>query len=224
MPSLRLSDEEARAVVLVPAHAREPKQPDRGSRDAARRPDTIAHGEALVRKYGCFGCHDIPGMEKESRIGVELSTFGSKPLEELFFGNHTDIPAYWDDWTYNKLKTPRTYATERIEQLMPQFDLADEDIQALRCSWPAAPSESVPAQLPCRTRPGASQRVVLGRRVVARYNCVGCHVIEGEGGAIRAFYQDTPTMAPPILNGEGAKVQPDWLFGFLKSPSRCARG
>ena len=45
-----------------------------------------------MRKYGCFGCHDIPGMENESRVGVELSTFGSKTLEELFFGNHTDIP------------------------------------------------------------------------------------------------------------------------------------
>src|SRR5262249_39723698 len=52
----------------------------------------------------------------------------------------------------------------------------------------------------------------------ARYNCVGCHVVEGEGGAIRARYQDNPNMAPPILNGEGAKVQGDWLFNFVKQP------
>src|SRR5438094_8267460 len=71
-------------------------------------------------------------MEKESRIGVELTTFGAKTLEELFFGNHTDIKETWDDWTYNKLKTPRAYALERVEQIMPPFDLADEDIKALR--------------------------------------------------------------------------------------------
>ena len=80
-------------------------------------------------------------MEKESRVGAELTTFGSKPVEELFFGNRTDIKDTWDDWTYNKLKTPRSYATERIEQLMPQFDLADEDIKALRtCCWAASGS------------------------------------------------------------------------------------
>jgi len=26
------------------------------------------------------------------------------------------------------------------------------------------------------------------------------------------------TFAPPVLTGEGAKVQPQWLFGFLKAP------
>ena len=85
-----------------------------------------------MRKWGCFGCHDIKGMEKESRIGAELTTFGSKTVEELSFGNRTDVKQTWDDWTYHKLKTPRGYATERIEQLMPQFNLADEDIKALR--------------------------------------------------------------------------------------------
>ena len=76
--------------------------------------NNIKRGEALVRKWGCFGCHDIKGMEKESRIGAELTTFGSKTVEELGFGNRTDIKHSWDDWTYNKLKSPRGYATEQI--------------------------------------------------------------------------------------------------------------
>ena len=218
MPSLRLSDEEARAVVsfLLTLGT---KQPTEGLEARLQNPDTIAHGKALVRKYGCFGCHDIPGMENESRIGVELSTFGSKTLEELFFGNHTDIEHNWNAWTFNKLKTPRTYATERIEQLMPQFDLADTDIKALRIFLASRTDLKYPARFHAENDL-RGQREVLGRRVVARYNCVGCHIIEGEGGAIRARYQDSPTMAPPILNGEGAKTQEDWLFGFLKQPIR----
>jgi len=36
-------------------------------------------------------------MENESRIGVELSTFGGKTVEELFFGDRYDIPRTWDD-------------------------------------------------------------------------------------------------------------------------------
>ncbi len=216
MPSLRLGDDEARAIASFLLTLGE-KHPDPAIVARLSDPDTIAHGKALVRKYGCFGCHDIVGMESESRVGAELSTFGSKTLEELFFGNHTDIPETWDDWTYNKLKTPRTYATERIEQAMPQFDLADADIKALRVFLASRTDTKYPAKFLAATDI-RGQREVAGRRLVARYNCVGCHIIEGTGGAIRARYKDSIQMAPPILNGEGAKVQADWLFGFLKQP------
>jgi mono/diheme cytochrome c family protein len=51
-----------------------------------------------------------------------------------------------------------------------------------------------------------------------QYNCVGCHEIEKRGGFIRKYYQENPTLAPPILNGEGEKVQSPWLFSFIKGP------
>src|SRR5436190_2116855 len=67
-------------------------------------PANVAAGEKLVRKFGCPGCHDIPGMESESRIGAELSTFGGKQHEELFFGDRTDLSEDWATWTFHKLK------------------------------------------------------------------------------------------------------------------------
>jgi mono/diheme cytochrome c family protein len=216
MPNLRLSDDEARAVTafLVTLGAKKPAAADLETRLAD--PANVAAGEKLVRKYGCAGCHDIPGMENESRIGVELSTFGSKTKEELFFGDRTDVPETWDDWTYNKLKTPRTYATKWIEQVMPQFDLADDDIKALRTFLASRTDAKVPAKYVYKA-PG-QDRILAGRLLVARYNCTGCHVIEGAGGDIRRLYVDNPTLAPPILNGEGDKVQAEWLFNFVKSP------
>ena len=216
MPSLRLSDDEAIALTSYLLTLGTPVAPGTGA-EALQSPQLAKDGEALVRKYGCGGCHNIPGMEQESRIGVELTTFGQKGLEELFFGNHTDIPITWRDWTYNKLKTPRTYETERIEQLMPQFSLDDEDIQSLLVFL----ASRVDHKMPSTYKPQdltREQRLVAGRRIVERYNCIGCHVIEGRGGAIRAFYKEKPTFAPPLLNGEGAKVQSDWLFGFLQQP------
>ncbi|HTM08494.1 MAG TPA: c-type cytochrome, partial [Verrucomicrobiae bacterium] len=217
MPSLRLSDQEATAITSYLMTLGGKTEPivniDQQLADAKH----IKRGEGLVRKYGCFGCHDIPGMEKESRIGVELTTFGSKKLEELFFGNHTDIPNTWDDWTYNKLKTPRTYATERVEQVMPQFDLADEDIKALRLLLAGFQDRKVPPRYTA-DRGQRTVQVVDGRRLMQQYNCVGCHEIEKRGGFIRKYYQENPTFAPPILNGEGEKVQAPWLFGFIKAP------
>lgn len=217
MPSLRLSDQEAVALTSYLLTLGASGAPAGGDGAALQSPQLVKDGGALVRKFGCGGCHNIPGMEQESRIGVELTVFGQKGLEELFFGNHTDIPETWYDWTYNKIKTPRTYETERIEQLMPQFSLDDEDVQSLLVFLKSRTERRTPHKYK-PTDLGREEQLVAGRRLVERYNCIGCHVIENHGGAIRAFYKDSPTLAPPLLNGEGAKVQPDWLFGFLREP------
>ncbi|HEY2663114.1 MAG TPA: c-type cytochrome [Candidatus Binataceae bacterium] len=217
MPSLRLNDHEAAALTAY-LSTLGAKRVDPGIQQVLAQPDQIAKGKALIRKYGCFGCHEIQGMDHESRIGVELTTFGSKHLDELFFGDRTDVKNTWDDWTYHKLQSPRVYATGDVEQLMPQFDLQDPDIQNLRV-FLAGLTE---AKVPERYRMTGSHRqeeIVTGRRMVNFYNCVGCHIIENRGGYIRRFYQDNLNFAPPILDGEGAKVQPQWLFGFVQSPT-----
>jgi mono/diheme cytochrome c family protein len=217
MPSLRLSDDEARAVTayLMTLGERAPA-PD-GLEARLSDPENVADGEKLVRKYGCPGCHDIPGMEGESRIGAELSTYGSKSREELFFGDRTDLDENWDVFTFHKLKEPRGYATKWIEQVMPQFDLADEDIIALRVFLASRTERAVPATYVQNDED--VRRLVDGQRRVARFNCTGCHIIDGHGGDIRRLYEDRLTMAPPNLIGEGQKVQEDWLYNFLKGPT-----
>jgi len=217
MPSLRLSDDEAGAITTYLMTLGAKPDPTAGIEEKLADPANIKRGESLVRRWGCFGCHDIKGMEKESRIGAELTTFGSKTVEELSFGNRTDVKHTWDDWTYNKLKSPRGYATERVEQLMPQFDLADEDIKALRIVLGGFRERRV-GQRYQADHGLRVQQVVEGRRLMQQYNCVGCHEIENRGGFVRKYYQDNVTFAPPPLNGEGEKVQSPWFFGFLKAP------
>ncbi len=77
MPSLRLSDEEAKAITsYLMTLGEKAEKPEIVARLSD--PEMIARGKGLVRKYGCYGCHNIPGMENEARIGVELTAFGSK--------------------------------------------------------------------------------------------------------------------------------------------------
>jgi mono/diheme cytochrome c family protein len=217
MPSLRLSDDDALAITayLETLGAQQPADDALKARLAD--PANVAAGEKLVRKFGCPGCHDIPGMESESRIGAELSTFGGKQHEELFFGDRTDLTEDWQTWTFHKLKEPRGYETKWIEQVMPQFDLADEDIKAIRVFLAGRTDKKVPASY----QPNHPEEVDLlhGRRLVDRYNCTGCHVIEGRGGNIRRLYEKQMSMAPPNLKGEGKKVQSPWLYKFLMSPT-----
>jgi len=218
MPSLRLADHEAEALTaFLMTHGQ--KKEDPGIEAALKDPVNISAGESLVRKYGCFGCHEVEGMDKESRIGVELTTFGSKHLDELFFGDRTEIPETWNDWTFHKLQDPRIYQTKDVEQLMPNFDFQDADIKNIRVFLASLTEGTVPEKY---RMPGSEgqEAIVSGRRMVNQYNCVGCHIVENRGGFVRRFYpEDEINLAPPILNGEGLKVQPDWLFTFLQGPT-----
>jgi len=222
MPRLRLSTEEAAAITSYLATLRQadtlPPDPEMRARMTSR--ESIDNGAALIRKYGCFGCHTINGMENESRVSVELSTFGGKHTEELFFGDRTDIPVTWDDWTLHKLMTPRTYETERIEQAMPEFGLDRPDARALTVFLSGRTGHAINVKY----RPsadGLESVLKAGRQVVGYYNCHGCHTFDGKEGAIRRYYQDEEAEnAPPILVKEGIKLQPNWFFDFLKRPMR----
>jgi mono/diheme cytochrome c family protein len=46
-------------------------------------------GKRAIQRYGCFSCHDIPGMEGQERIGTALGGgegWGSKDVDRLVFG------------------------------------------------------------------------------------------------------------------------------------------
>lgn len=222
MPRLRLSAEEARAVTsylgTLSKDADRPADPELRRRIATK--ESIDKGGALIRRYGCFGCHTINGMEAESRVSVELSSFGAKHLEELFFGDRLDVPQTWDDWTIHKLLTPRTYATARIEQLMPEFGFDPGDARALMIFLSSRTGHAINAKY----RPGGADlepALKRGRELVGYYNCWGCHSFDGKEGAIRRHYEGADAEnAPPILVKEGIKLQPEWFFDFLKRPMR----
>jgi len=221
MPRLRLSKDEARAITsyLLTLKQQPTAAPDPELRRELADPEHIANGEKLVRRYGCFGCHTIDGMANESRVSVELSDFSNKHLEELFFGNRLDIPNTWEDWTINKILTPRTYETERIVQNMPEFGFDPKDARALAVFLYSRDQNPINEKyLP--DNGGRIAKIRRGREIISYYNCNGCHTLDGRDGAIRRYYQDNIENAPPLLLGEGIKVQPEWLFDFLIHPSK----
>jgi hypothetical protein len=48
-------------------------------------PNLKDKGQALIKQYGCAGCHEIKGFEEEQRIGKELTVEGATPIERLDF-------------------------------------------------------------------------------------------------------------------------------------------
>lgn len=221
MPRLRLTDGEASAITsyLLTLSEQPAREHDAELRARLASDDTVARGQDLVRTYGCFGCHPITGMESESRIGVELNSMGSKHVEDLFFGDRLDVPHTWDDWVQTKILTPRTYQTDRIVQVMPEFGFDQADARALTVYLASRVEHKVNHNYHADNE-GVPATLRRGRELVAYYNCQGCHSFDGRDGAIRKYYEDNIDDAPPILYGEGMKVQPEWLFDFIMKPVR----
>ncbi|MDE0485018.1 MAG: c-type cytochrome [Candidatus Poribacteria bacterium] len=234
MPSLRLSNRELDNVV---AYLMNLQKPTPTAVSASIGEVDVDEGEKLVRTYGCFGCHEISGFENESKVGADLGEFGAKLAEELDFGDTVDIKHSWHDWTIGKITNPRRYQTRRIVSRMPVFQISDEDAKAIAVLLKSFQPQKYPlnyifdhAVEPYRVE--KQKQIDAGRRVVKKYNCTGCHEIEGEGGDYRDVIiahegLDEITakqLAPPTLQAEGARVYPDWLFEFLKNPSDIRYG
>ncbi|MED5580381.1 MAG: c-type cytochrome [Nitrospinota bacterium] len=213
MPSLRLTKSESEAITsyLLSLTPKKKKKNYTLSSDAA----TIKRGKNLVSKNGCYGCHVIPGTEKLSKIGPNLSRFATKSPVELSYGNVLDIPHTWEAWSFSKLKNPKIFQTEREKLLMPNFGLSDKEVTQIRTYLRSMTPHGAPHNLHHHLNKRQT-KVEAGRRMLEKYNCQGCHVIENWGGKILKRYKDKNN-APPYLNGEGKKVQPNWFYGFLNN-------
>jgi cytochrome c2 len=243
MPSLRLTVDDARDIasfLLTQKHADATYEPAEFMDD----PKLKAQGKGLIQHYGCAGCHEISGMEDEGRIGTELTNEGSKPIERLDFALYTEdaklgiLPdgkksprgAWYDlkGFFENKLTDPAAfdhgkYKPDPMDRLrMPKPNVTKEDIDALTTFLLGSTDPSLPQEYMYKP---ADQRAAIqkGWWIVTKYNCIGCHQIGiGQKSVLMGlpqFQGENKQNLPPVLTSEGARVNPEWLKGFLANPS-----
>ena len=175
-------------------------------------------GERLISRYGCFGCHVIPGFENAQPIGTELTEAGSKLISQLDFG-FLPIEHSRHSWYEQKLTNPRIFDVGRIKRpdenlKMPNFHFDESQVNSITMVLTSLVKDRISLEM----RDPLNEALSQGRLLVAEKNCKGCHIIEGAGGDIR------PTIAeqafwPPDLATEGFKTQPLWLHSFVKEPT-----
>ncbi|HEX3128399.1 MAG TPA: c-type cytochrome [Thermoanaerobaculia bacterium] len=184
-------------------------------------------GQQTITKYGCYGCHDIKGFEEAKPIGTELTQEGSKPMHQFDFGHIHDVPHSRHDWIQTKVMRPRIWdeGKEKVKDYnellkMPNFGASEREARAITANVVGFTKETAAAARKAGSSDGSRMAAMAeGRKLITRFNCQGCHLIEGQGHAIQQVIQD-PAMLPPNLAAEGARVQADWLFGYLHDPSR----
>jgi cytochrome c1 len=232
MPSLRLTEDEARDIA---SYLMTRKHDNATYQNASFMDDPAMKNKGLerVRFYGCAGCHEIGGLEDEQRIGTELTKEGSKPIERLDFAllGHQAEDEGWEThkgFFEHKLADPAVFdkGKEKAKQdrlKMPNFNFAKPDIDAVTTFLEGSVDSTMPARYfyaPADQR----QDIIDGWWVVRKYNCMGCHRVHvGQTTTFdtMARYQDPDWLEqkPPTLIGEGARVNPEWLMGFLNNPA-----
>ncbi|GAX62436.1 cytochrome c oxidase subunit 2 [Candidatus Scalindua japonica] len=213
MPHFRFSDNEVEDLVafmsaeFIDWDAFEVEEESKGDKVVSIEeidPASVETGRTLVKKYGCFGCHEIKGFEKENKIGADLTLFGSKTVEFLDFGIVQDMERSWTNWTVAKLKDPRQFR-EGIK--MPEYSLTDQDLEALVCLLASFKENSIPIEYSAKSTSEEYKPQGKFGTLVRNLNCLVCHRIKGNGGDFA-----------PELTYEGSRVTREWLVDFLKSP------
>jgi cytochrome c551/c552 len=245
MPNFRLTEQEAGDIATyLFSLSKGANYPDASYMDD---PNLKEQGRTLVKQYGCAGCHEIKGLEDEQRIGKELTTEGSTPIERLDFAMLTQPAEYGNDPTnlypkgkewYNhrgffdhKLNDPSVYDRGKEKEpkdrlRMPRPFLTPEWRNALVTFLRGSvgtEGANVPSSLFYNPE-NRARDIQEGWWVVKKYNCVGCHNLQvGQKSVLSSLplYQneDWRSQLPPQLTSEGARVDPDWLLHFLRDPS-----
>ncbi|MDB5035564.1 MAG: putative octahem cytochrome c [Chlorobi bacterium] len=209
MPILRLTDGEAADITAYLMGKKDPSflasPPALGNLDDKK---LVEKGASIIREYGCFGCHQIPGMENEGKVSVSLADFGTKTAADLYFGYlgeeqlhdtraHFDKGPYklgkvymhledgedWFVWTALKMKNSRVFQTDAIAQKMPVFNMTDEEAYAMTVALRSYTKAYIPASF--KDPLGQYQPAVNDGHFLTHWNnCVGCHKIQGSGGFV----------------------------------------
>jgi mono/diheme cytochrome c family protein len=232
MPSLRLTDEDSEAIA---AYLQQKGDGTVAKVDIAPEPDNaelVEAGKELVEWYNCAGCHPIAGFEGRTFYGPEITFEGDKEYFRLAFGDKLPEVIRLDHeqgvqshrsvghFVKMKLEDPRQFQPGLLK--MPDFRFSPAELEALTVFVTSLKARVYPSSYHAAMGP-KEKAVSDGREMFARYNCLGCHEYDRKSprssGHIRAYYPaEEKALAPPVLHGEGRKVQPLWVQHFIQQP------
>lgn len=165
----------------------------------------IDSGRKIIQKFGCSGCHAIPGISDSTReIAPSLESVGSKTVGQLVFTG-TKIDKSTANWIFTKLLRPKVFGKDLV---MPDYGFSTDQAQAITTALMGQSSSDIPPAFVI-VPPLPALRTITGPMgaIVNRYRCFVCHSIDGTGG----------TFAPD-LSIEGSIAQPAWIKNFMVAP------
>ncbi|MFO0793751.1 MAG: c-type cytochrome [Candidatus Brocadiaceae bacterium] len=195
MPNFRLNQEKAHLIAgyLITKTGKGVTQEDLTGVEWLEDKEKARRGEALIKRYGCYGCHEIKGMEGLGKIGAELSAIGSKPVQLFDFGlmekkilGEIGLKHFTENvgearrgWLRAKLHDPRQFDEGKYKKpedrlKMPDFGLTEEERESLIVLLTGLREEKLPEKY-IHKLTEREQAITEGKRLIGKYNCTGCH-------------------------------------------------
>ena len=139
-------------------------------------------------------------------------------------GSWYDLKGFFE----HKLANPAVFDTGKykpnpLDRLrMPKPNVTPTDIDAITTMLLGSTDPSLPPDY--MYKPSDERAAIQkGWWIVTKYNCMGCHQIDiGQKSVLMGLpmYQGQDKIGlPPVLTSEGARVNPEWLKGFLANPA-----
>ena len=156
--------------------------------------------------------------------------------EELNYWSPTDdrtreqITHTHGSFAKHKMLNPRIWDRGKIKKpydklKMPNYYFSQEEAEALTTYLLSRLPPRVSDNLRVNYKEDVLGPIAKGRSLTRELNCIGCHEIEDNAPMVQQYFRRTldgeevfdVTNAPPLLWGEGAKVQHNWLHRFLQN-------
>ncbi|HEU5182533.1 MAG TPA: c-type cytochrome [Candidatus Polarisedimenticolia bacterium] len=181
-------------------------------------------GETIVTSFGCLGCHAVARLEKAAvplrrRFGPNLDGIGAKAKPEWIYAWVRDPKSYFPETRMPDLrltdqealdvtaylmtlKEPEGWQRKTFEADAPLLDkMVEEQLRARMTA------REVQAKIASMSE--KDKEVYLGQRMITRYGCFGCHLIQG--------FETTPPIGTE-LSEEGSKEVDRFDFGYIHIP------
>jgi ubiquinol-cytochrome c reductase cytochrome b subunit len=163
--------------------------------------DAVALGRRLYETLRCGTCHEADRQEIVPGLPPDLSYAGSKLRPE---------------WVATYLRDPypiRWLAENRRPTIrMPHYRLNEGEAVALASYLGSRVDEQRFGKV-ADSDLFASVDEEQGRRLFGEYQCLGCHVFNGEGNRIG-----------PDLTQVGSRLRPEYVFVFVRNPGALIPG
>src|SRR6187399_178053 len=170
----------------------------------------LDNGRDLIRIYGCFGCHKIPGYDNVRKVGPDLANVSGK-LTKDWIRRWLENPKAFK----SEARMPKPWNNSNNSGVINGIDWNKRTPAEINAVTEFIWSKSKPKSLPAANPSGS---VARGKELVESVGCYGCHAV----GPIDLSGTQSQTRRRHGFNlaSQGSKVSVSWIYNWVKDPKQ----